>query len=393
MRVVVHDYPGHMFPLSLSRELARRGHEVLHLYSASFVSPHGELVRRADDSPHFDIKGITLAGGVFDKTNLFRRRQADIEHGELARQEVERFTADWVLTCSSPLDAVKAIQASTHRQGGRHLFWLQDLIGIAADKIMRHKVPIVGGVIGKLFVGYERRLLADADAVVVITEDFRPFVPEEQTNVHVVENWSPIDQIPLSEKQNEWSRSKGLDQTTNWVYTGTLGMKHNPGLLLKLAEEHRSDPSFRLVVVSEGSSVDWLRENAAARGLENVVLLPFQSVDDFPQVLGSADVLVAILEPSAGVFSVPSKVLSYLSSGRAILLAVPPENLIARIVTGHNAGLAVSPLDEAAFIEAARELGSDPERRRQMGANGRAYAAKTFDVGAITDRFEAIFNA
>ena len=393
MRVVVHDYPGHMFPLSLSRALAHRGHQVLHLYSASFVSPHGELVRRDDDSPNFDIKGIELAGGVFDKTNLLKRRQADIEHGELAKREIQAFKPDWVLTCSSPLDAVKAIQQTVHSQGGKHLFWLQDLIGIAADKIMRHKIPVVGGVIGKMFVGYEQRLLAKADAVVMITEDFRPFVPSSQRSVHVVENWSPIEQIPLCDKDNDWSRRQGLDKTTNWIYTGTLGMKHNPGLLLRLAEEHKGDPAFRMVVVSEGSSVDWLRENAAARGLDNLVLLPFQPVDEFPMVLGTADVLVAILEPSAGIFSVPSKVLSYLSAGRSILLAVPPENLIAHIVTGHEAGLAVSPLDENAFLCAAKELGGDPTRRAKMGVNGRAYAEKTFDVQTITDRFEKILGA
>ncbi|MBS1708864.1 MAG: glycosyltransferase family 4 protein [Armatimonadetes bacterium] len=392
MRIIVHDYPGHMFPLSLSRALAARGHDVLHLFSASFVSPHGELQRREDDPATFNIKGIALSGGTFDKTNLFKRWEADIEHGRLAVTEIDAFKPDWVLTCSSPLDAVKLIQNEVHRQGGKHLFWLQDLIGIAAEKIMRHKVPVVGGLIGKLYVGFEQRLLANADAVVMITEDFRPFVPAEQTNVHVVENWSPIEQIPLRPKVNAWSTAHGLAETSNWIYTGTLGMKHNPGLLLKLAEENRNDPSFRLVVVSEGTSVDWLRENAAAKGLENVVLLPFQAVEDFPDVLGSADALVAILEPSAGIFSVPSKVLSYLSAGRPILLAVPPENLIARIVLGHDAGLAVSPLDEDAYLSAAKQLAADACRREVMGRNGREYAERTFDIRSITDRFETILG-
>ncbi len=390
MRIVVHDYPGHLCALSLSRSLALRGHEVLHLFSGSFLSPQGDLVKREGDAPTFEVEALTLPGGGFDKMNLYARRKADVEHGRLAVERITKFKPDWVVTANTPLDALKQIQASAHQGGAKHLFWVQDLIGVAADKIMRHKVPVVGGLLGKMWVGYEQRLLKRADQVVMICDDFRPFVPVEDARVHTIENWSPIEQIPLCDKANDWSRTHGLDKTNNWVYTGTLGMKHNPGLLLRLAELNRKDPCFRLVVVSEGTSVDWLRENAVAKGLDNVVLLPFQPVDVFPQVLGSADVLVAILEPSAGIFSVPSKVLSYLSAGRAILLAVPPENLIARIVTGHGAGKAVSPLDEDAFICAGKELAADQSMRAEMGRNGRAYAEKTFDIQSITDRFEKI---
>lgn len=393
MRIVVHDYPGHQCALSLSRALARRGHEVLHLFSSTFVGPRGDLVARADDAKTLKVEGISLASGAFDKMNLYARWKADREHGRLAARRVAGYRPDYVITANTPLDAVKEIQRTTHGGGAKHLFWVQDLIGVAADKIMRHKIPVVGGAIGKAWVNYEQRLLKKADQIVMISEDFRPFVPAESSRVHTIENWSPIGDIPLRNKVNSWSSRHGLDQTTNWVYTGTLGMKHNPGLLLRLAEEHRDDPAFRLVVVSEGVSVDWLREHASVKGLDNMVLLPFQPAADLPDVLGAADVLVGILEPSAGVFSVPSKVLSYLCAHRAILLAVPPENLIAKIVVGNDAGLAVSPLDEKAFVCASKELAANPERRQAMGVNGRQYAERTFDLDSITDRFEAIFNA
>ena len=39
MRIVVHDYAGHPNQVYLSRELARRGHQVLHLYAGSFETP------------------------------------------------------------------------------------------------------------------------------------------------------------------------------------------------------------------------------------------------------------------------------------------------------------------------------------------------------------------
>ena len=68
MRIIVHDYVGHPFQVQLSRELARRGHEVLHLYCSSFVTPRGELTRRDDDPPGFNCRGHrTLANHSQDE--------------------------------------------------------------------------------------------------------------------------------------------------------------------------------------------------------------------------------------------------------------------------------------------------------------------------------------
>ncbi|MCP5112052.1 MAG: glycosyltransferase family 4 protein, partial [bacterium] len=113
----------------------------------------------------------------------------------------------------------------------------------------------------------------------------------------------------------------------------------------------------------------------------------------FPEVLASADVLTGVLEEEAGIFSVPSKVLSYLCAGRPILLAVPGVNLAARIVEGEEAGLTVPPADESAFLDAAESFFGDAERARQMAENARAYAERTFEVKAITAKFNAIFSS
>jgi len=108
--------------------------------------------------------------------------------------------------------------------------------------------------------------------------------------------------------------------------------------------------------------------------------------------LGSADVLVAILEPDAGVFCVPSKVLSYLCAGRPVLLAVPAENLVSRIVVEHDAGLVVEPTDLAGFRAAALRLAESPQLREQAGAAARHYAESHFDIDHIADRFERILR-
>ena len=137
---------------------------------------------------------------------------------------------------------------------------------------------------------------------------------------------------------------------------------------------------------------DWLREQKKGHKLDNLILLNYQPFEVLPDVLGSADVLLAVLEPDAGVFSVPSKVLTYLCAGRPLLLAVPPKNLAARIVRENGAGITVPPGDIEGWLKAADELIGDSSLRQTLARNARRYAEETFDINAITDRFERILQ-
>ena len=93
----------------------------------------------------------------------------------------------------------------------------------------------------------------------------------------------------------------------------------------------------------------------------------FKPFSEMPEAMAAADVLVAVLEPDAGVFSVPSKVLAYLCGGRPVLLAVPPENLAARIVARETAGLVVPPDDAAGFLAHAETLMARSDLRDDDG--------------------------
>jgi glycosyltransferase involved in cell wall biosynthesis len=210
--------------------------------------------------------------------------------------------------------------------------------------------------------------------------------------VRVVPNWALIEEIPVLPKDNPWSRRHSLHDKFVYLYSGTIGMKHNPALLLELARKNADNPDVRIVVVSEGIGAEWLRKEAAAANLSNLLILPYQPFADLPSVLASGDVLVGILEVEAGAFSVPSKTLSYLCAGRPLLLAIPPENLAARIVCENHAGLTVAPADMDGFIAAASHLQSSPDLRANMGRSARTYAELTFPIEKTAATFAEILT-
>jgi colanic acid biosynthesis glycosyl transferase WcaI len=200
MRVVVHDYAGHPFQVELSRSLARRGHEVLHLYSASILTPQGALKRRDDDPVTFAVEPIVLPKTV-DKGNLWKRRESDREHGALAMKRIVEFRPDVILASNTPLDCQKLFIEHCRADGRRFVFWVQDLIGQAAKRLLKDRLPLVGPVVGALWVKFEERLLAESDAVVVISEDFKPFLPASALGrTTVIENWAPLVAAPRARR-------------------------------------------------------------------------------------------------------------------------------------------------------------------------------------------------
>ena len=266
-------------------------------------------------------------------------------------------------------------------------------MGIGISKALNKKLPYVGKPIGAVLQLFERQLWINSDHIVLITGDFIPYIPhcvKQEKRVSIIENWAPINELPVLPKGNEWSQKYHLDDRFCFMYSGTLGMKHNPDLLLKLAERYRNDPSIRVVVISEGPGIEYIKRKKEREALDNIVTINFQPYEMLPQVLATADVLIATLEPDASIFAVPSKVLTYLCAKRPLLLSVPENNLAARIVTRNNAGIVVSPSDTEGFIRAAERLVIDEKYRITLATNARSYAERTFDIKTICDKFEHV---
>ncbi|MDZ4698995.1 MAG: glycosyltransferase family 4 protein [Rhodothermales bacterium] len=394
MRLLVHDYGGYAFPYQLSLELARRGHFVCHAYCADLVTTPPGVPEEADEPINLSVEPISL-GAPLQKYDFFTRWRQERAYGRLIARQALEFGPDVVLSANTPLDAQRRLLTVCAREGVPFVFWLQDLLGVAAHRILRERIPVIGALIGSHYLRMERRLLRQSQAVVAITPAFQTLlgdwgIPRKTT--HVIGNWAPLDRLPVGEKTNAWSEEAGLESTFNFLYAGTLGMKHNPERLLELARAFADQPEVRILVASQAQGAGWIQGRAAAEGLGNVVVLPYQSVDALPAMLAAADVLVALLEPDAGLFSVPSKVLAYLCAERALLLAVPGDNAAARIVRESDAGLVVEPSDAAGFVDAAKRLYADSALRVEMGRRARAHAEKAFSIDAIATRFEEILE-
>jgi colanic acid biosynthesis glycosyl transferase WcaI len=306
---------------------------------------------------------------------------------------IEKFKPQVLINSNTPLFAQKIIQNHCLEHNIKFIYWCQDIYSIAMEKILIKKVGYIGKLIGSYFKNLEKKQLQKSDYIINITEDFNIIFKKwkiQNNHFSVITNWAPIVEIPLTKKENEWSLNKLYHDTVNIIYSGTLGLKHNPELLLNLALELKNNKKIKVIVISEGLGADFLKEKKIAYNLDNLELLPFQNFKDMPKILGSADILLGILEPEAGIFSVPSKVLTYLCAGRPVVLSVPLENLSSKIITESGSGISVIPNDQNQFNQAISKILKNQDLKKEMGLNARKFAELNFDIRLITDKFEKI---
>jgi glycosyltransferase involved in cell wall biosynthesis len=395
--IAVHDFSGHPFQADLARRLAARGHRVLHLSAAEYVSGKGRLQREPGDSETLTFDQISL-GRPFNKYAAADRIRWEREYGRATRERL----ADWpgvVISSNVPLLALSAFIRAARRRKTPWILWHQDVYSAAmADEANRRLPRPLAKPVAAGFDRLEAWCARRAGHAIAIGEAFTAVYDRwrvDPAKVSVIPNWAPLEDTVPGERDNPQSKLvwQGTQESDiRLLYAGTLGRKHNPMLLVDLVVAAREAglPAV-LSVVSEGEAADELRAVAAERPDLPLTVHPFQPVDLLSDTLGSADVLVGLLEPEATMFSIPSKVLTYMAAGRPLIGLMPTDNPAAADIAACG-GYVDEPTPDGAR-RAARWLADcadDADKRTQIGNRTRAVAEEKFHPDRIIDAFEAV---
>ena len=318
MRIALHDFAGHPFQFQLSRALAARGHEVRHFYFAGDIGPKGRTAREESDPASFSIESLQI-GRPYLKADFVGRWRNDTAYGRVAGQALGRFKPDVVISGNTPLDAQKTILRASHAHGAAFVDWVQDFYSLAIARLVSRRYLGLGRLAAAHYSRMERAILQGSDGIVFISEDFRTFAPSLASRaeaISVIPNWGALDEIEVRPKRNPWAERHGLADKFVFLYSGTLGLKHNPDHLLRLADAFASHEDVVIAVAAAGLGMDRLMADQRRTPRPNLLTFPLQPFDQFSDLLGASDVLLALLEDDAGDFSVPSKILSYLCAAR-----------------------------------------------------------------------------
>jgi len=208
-------------------------------------------------------------------------------------------------------------------------------------------------------------------------------------------NWIPDgDATEQTATNASFRAAHGIEPEIPLIaYSGNLGMKQGLEVVVEaaaLAEKSApaNQPVIHWAICGEGAAKTALQEMIARTGCGGVHLYPLQPDDLYHALLCEADVCLITQQKGTGQFFFPSKMLSILQLGRAVLAVADDSSELARAVHEGNFGIVVAPGDAQALLAAAQKMAfAGREQHRQWSANGLAWVDQ-FRRRRVLEAFE-----
>lgn len=182
----------------------------------------------------------------------------------------------------------------------------------------------------------------------------------------VVNNWQNDDDFM------NLPAAKSSDKIV-FEYVGSINVHANVDLMIKAFSE-ANIPNSEFRIYGGGNQKEACQQLVKDMGLSNVTF-GFVSRNEIPAVQAAASVLVLALPIGNGNLCLPSKLTSYLLSGRPVLASVDQDSSTKRILEGEGCGKTVVPDDKEAFIAGFKFFADKThEQMTKMGERSREYA-------------------
>lgn len=251
----------------------------------------------------------------------------------------------------------------------------------------------------------ERRVYAASAAVSVVTEGKRERlmekgVPEEK--IAVIPNGVDLSRFdddgssdPAGEGRAILRRHGVADDRFVVLYAGVFNPPQGLDILLDAAQKLEANAGaggtrVQFALIGHGSERERLERRAAAEGLSEAVrFLPEQPRENIPPLLCAAGAVAVTLRKRRDSHTVPSKLYEAMASGRPVLVSA--DGAPAEILAEAKAGLGSAAGDLDGLLAGVEALRDDPTAAAEMGACGRAYAAR-FDRRELVVRLEELLH-
>lgn len=295
--------------------------------------------------------------------------------------------SDLLLSISPPLSASVVLSVVAKLKRKPYWCYIQDIQPDAAICLGMLKNPFLLAISRFL----ERWIYRHANKLLVLSDGMkqnlvRKGVPDEKiTILPLAVNVDKLEARPSAE--SIFRTTYGLENAFVVLYSGNIGIKHNPQILVECAKKLAGDKSIFFAIIGEGAAKAQIEEEITKLGLTNIALWPLCERKLLGDMLQSADILVVPQRKEVLDIVVPSKIVAYLTSKKPIIASVHPKSEAAVLLKKHNAGLVIAPEDAEALAEAICTLRDDTNLANELGENGYRLVREQFHTDVVREKF------
>lgn len=301
---------------------------------------------------------------------------------------------DLILAVSPPLQAGLAGCILARLKGVPLLLEIQDVVPDLAIAVgmLRNRWAI------KLARVLEKYVYRRADKILVISEGFVANLTGkgvQESKVSFLPLWVDSEVISPRDRNGPFRKMHNIDEAhTVVLYTGNMGAKQKLENVLEAAAQLRAHQDILFLFVGDGTEKARLQQYARDKAISNVRFLPLvppQPKELLPQMLAAADVLV--LNQSAQVVDtvIPSKLFTYMATGRPVVAAVNQSSQAAACIRETGSGIVVDAENPTILAKAIYQLKENKELAERLGRQGRHFVEEHCARDQILSRYEDTF--
>lgn len=243
----------------------------------------------------------------------------------------------------------------------------------------------------RFFFAIEKFLYRNAQYISVISKSFQQNLLAkgiQNSKIEIIPVWADPDEIQPMGKYNGFREKHGLDEKFVVMYAGNIGHTSCLEDVLLAAEILQGEKDIQFVIVGEGVKKEFLESEKQSKQLTNILFLPFQPRELFPEMLAAADISLVTLNAGAAISSMPSKIFNLMASARPILAVAPPESEIVQIVTEASCGWSVPPESPEKLAKVVVQLKDRESTLIQRGQNGRVCLEQNYSRNHCVSAYE-----
>ena len=375
-------------------ELVKRGHTV-HAITGMPNYPMGKIypgysVFKEKEEVHEGIQ-ITHVPLIPREKNIVFRFLNYHSYPIFAKRRVMQLSGDYDVVFAnqtSPVMMVEPAIAYAKKWNKKVVMYCMDLWPASLE---------VGGVsknslIYRYYHKISQRIYTNVDLILVTSKLFKDYFMDE---FHIDENkiiylpqYSVLEQSRMEAEQNK--------KTTDFVFAGNVGTAQNLQILVNAAEivekEKIRDNGREIYfhIVGDGQELENLKKIVKERKLKNVVFYGRRPLEEMPKFYAMADAMLVTLTPNKLVsLTLPAKVQSYMTAGKAILASANGE--INQVLSESHAGYCAPADDVQGFVENIKKFIMD-ENRLEYGKNAIKFYEENFSKEKVISRLEKILE-
>lgn len=331
--------------------------------------PEGVTYEQKDEN--YPFKCLNVDSYIFPKSSPFGRMRESISFGKISAQYLSDHhdEFDFVYNDGWQLFGLYIVAKVCVKFNIPYIVPIQDIYPECF--FTNRKVPaMVSSIVCALMKPIDRYYQKKAYIVRTISDEMADYLSRtrqiDRGRYLVMDNWQndedyTVEPIPSGKLV--------------FGYVGSINNHSNTELLIK-AFDKAAVEGAELKLYGRGNRRDQCEELVKTLGNDNIV---FDSVSksEVPRAQSECSVLVLALPKGNGGLCLPSKMSSYLLSGRPVLASVDKDSATCRYINESGAGFCVEPDDIDALADSFKVISMmSKEELQYMGGKSRIFADK-----------------